>query len=183
MFKSFYARYGSRKEFLDSKWHQLLFLLGWYKMYNIPWESIERLVFVCSGNICRSAFAEAVAKKIGIDAISVGVYAMEGALANDHAISIAQVMGYDLTEHRTTPIMYPILHKSDLLIAMEPWQATLVKQNLAQRYHTTLLGIWGTPIRPYISDPYMRSDAYFRHCFNYIEKCVHVISSKLQKTD
>ena len=177
------TKYGSRRGFVLSKWHQLLYYLGRYHKFEVPLDSIERLVFVCSGNICRSAFAEAVAKSLGMDAISVGVHAIEGASANSQAISTAHEMGYDLTSHRTTPVMYPIFKKTDLLIAMEPWQAVLVRDNLAIRHHTTLLGMWAKPIRPHIDDPYQRSEIYFKNCFNYIEKSVHAIANKIRKSN
>ena len=177
----FSTHYGSRKGFVVSKWHQLLYYLGRYQQYDVPWSRIERLVFVCTGNICRSAFSEAVAKAMGFDAISVGVYAIEGAPANAQAIRTAQAMGYDLTGHRTTPVMYPIFKKTDLLVAMEPWQAELVRDNLSRVHCTTLLGIWANPRRPYLHDPYMQADAYFEQCFNYIEKSVHAVVDKIQK--
>lgn len=182
MIDIFIARYGSRRGFVKSKWYQLLYYLGRYRHYNVPWSSIDRLVFVCTGNICRSAFAEAVAKKLGIKAISVGIHAIEGAPADRQAISTAEAMGYNLSSHLTTPIMYPEFNRTDLLIAMEPWQAELVSSNLSQKYHTTLLGMWSNPIRPYIHDPYMKSESYFNNCFNYIEKSVHAIAAKLQKS-
>ncbi len=75
--------------------------------------------FFCKGNICRSAFAEAIAKSMGVDARSAGFYAIEGAPANEEVIKSAQDMGYDLSNHRTPPIMYAVLRKTDLLVAME----------------------------------------------------------------
>lgn len=178
----FYDRYGSRKEFVLSKWHQLLNVLGRYEHDEIPWGSIERLVFVCSGNICRSAFAEAVAKAAGMEAISAGVYAIENAAANEQAIITAESMGYDLVSHRTTPIMYLVLKKTDLLVVMEPWQADLVLSNLANKHHTSMLGLSGRPVYPHITDPYGRSPEYFRNCFNYIEKSVNGLSKKIKQS-
>jgi len=179
----FTARYGSRKGFAKSKWHQLLYYFGRYREYAVPWGSIERLVFVCSGNICRSAFAETVAKSLGVDAISVGLHAIEGEPANAQAIITAKSLGYDLTTHRTTPVMYPVFKKTDLFIAMEPWQAEIIKKNLSRKHHATLLGIWAKPTCPYIDDPYLRSESYFKYCFNYIEKSVHAISDKIRKAN
>lgn len=179
----FEARYGSRKGFMLSKWHQLLYVMGRYHQYEIPWNSVERLVFVCKGNICRSAFAEAVAKAMGVDAISAGIHAIEGASANEDAIKTARKMGYDLSNHHTTPIIYPVLNKRDLLVAMEPWQADLVKRNLARNHYTTLLGMWAKPARPLIYDPFGRSPEYFENCFSYIEKYVHAIADKVHKSN
>lgn len=177
----FDARYGSRNGFARSKWHQFLNLVGRYRQDPVPWNVIDRLVFVCSGNICRSAFAEAVAKADGLNAISVGLHAIEDAPANEQAIKTAHLLGYDLSAHRTTPVMYPVLKQTDLLVVMEPWQIELSAKHLSRSHHAILLGLWGEPVRPYISDPFMRSPAYFEHCFNYIEKSVHAITAKLKQ--
>lgn len=177
------GRYASRRGFINTKWYQLQYRMGRYQQYKVPLSSIERLVFVCTGNICRSAFAEAVAKSMGMKAISVGVHAIEGAVAAEQTIYTAQMMGYDLSNHRSTPVMYPTYSKSDLLIAMEPWQGELVRQNLALEYNTTLLGLWGIPKQPYIHDPYMSSGSYFIHCFKYIEKSVHALIDRIQKAN
>lgn len=178
------AKYGSRRGFVESKRQQLLYYLGGYKEYTVlPWSDIKRLVFVCSGNICRSAFAEAVAKTLGFAAVSAGVHAIEGAKADGNAISTAQLMGYDLNDHRTTPIMYPVYSETDLFVAMEPWQADIVQHNMALKYHVTLFGIWGTPVRPYLHDPYMCSEMYFKYCFNYIENTVHAIVNNIRQAN
>jgi len=178
--ESFNSRYGTRRGFIDSKWHQLQFYLGRYNKYAIQWDSVERLVFVCTGNICRSAFAEAVAKSRGVKAISVGIHAKDGASADPQAIIVGNTMGYSLGGHRTQPIMYPEYQSRDLFLAMEPWQATIAHEHLASKHAVTLLGLWGSPVRPYIYDPYMCSDSYFLNCFKYIENTVHAVIEKIQ---
>lgn len=179
------ARYGTRRSFIRSEWYNFLSLFGHYRQDNISWDSVERLVFVCTGNICRSAFAEAVARSMGVDAISAGIHAIFNVPANTQAVSTAKQMGYDLSAHRTTPIVYLSLRKSDLLVAMEPWQAYFVKTNLARHHQITLLGLWGKRKRPYIADPYNRSPEYFLNCFEYISGAVKNIADKVScnKTD
>ena len=175
------THYGSRRGFVATRWHQLLYRLGQYRKEDIPWLSIERLVFVCKGNICRSAFAEAVARSSGIPSISVGVHAIENEPANEQAIITAKKMGYDLSGHLTTPITYPILKETDLLVAMEPWQKQMVADDLAGSYHTTLLGLWGKTVTPYIHDPFGQSNAYFENCFKSIERAVFSLADNLKK--
>ena len=87
--------------------------------------------------------------------------------------------GIDLKAHRTTPIQELNLKKNDLFVAMEPWQAEQLKAMYGKEYGCTLLGLWGRPVNPHIQDPYGMSDAYFDHCFNYIEKSVHELLSKV----
>ena len=175
--------YGSRRGFVRTYWHRLLYILGRYRNYQkVDWQSVDRLVFVCKGNICRSAYAEAVARSLGIEAISCGLDAIEDAPANEAAVLTARKMGFHLEEHKTTPIMYLILRKSDLLVAMEPWQATFLEQHLIRKHGCTLLGLWSRPISPHVQDPFGASSTYFRHCFAYIEKSVYEIAKKTKKT-
>jgi protein-tyrosine phosphatase len=174
--------YGSRRGFICTNWYRLLFFLGKYREYrNINWDSIERLVFVCKGNICRSAYAEAVARSLGVNAISCGLDTVEDAPANCDAILTAKRLGFDLRNHKTTPIMYIVLKKTDLLISMEPWQGGFLENHLERKHHVTLLGLWSEPVLPHIQDPYGSSPYYFDKCFGYIEKSVHELSKKIKK--
>ena len=135
--------YGSRRGFIRTYWHRLLYFLGRYRSYRkVDWQSIERLVFVCKGNICRSAYAEAVARSLGVDAISCGLDTVEDAPANKDAILTAKSLGFDLQEHKTTPIMYLVLRKTDLLVAMEPWQGEFLEMHLTRK-HTRPYWVYG----------------------------------------
>lgn len=177
-------KYGSKRGFLKTQWHRLVYRFGGHNLYHhIDWSSVDRLVFICKGNICRSAFAETVARDLGMDAISAGTHTNEGAPADSVAIKTAQALGYDLSKHLSTPVEYANFRKTDLLITMEPWQAELVKYSLARRYATTLLGLWSRPVQPYIFDPYGSSAVSFQHCFQYITKSVYEIVEKIQKSN
>ena len=174
--------YGSRRGFLRTYWYAILYYIGKYNhLKQVEWHAIERLVFICKGNICRSAYAEAIARSIGINTISCGLDTIEDAPANTSAQYAAKKRGVTLTEHKTKPIMYQILRKSDLIIVMEPWQAGFIKQHLMRGYRCTLLGLWGHPVLPHIQDPYGASPKYFDVCFEYIENCVHEIAEKIKK--
>lgn len=178
----FAEHYGSRRSFIRTQTFRLQYLLGKYREFQeIDWGVVERLVFVCKGNICRSPFAAAVANSFGVEAISCGIQTIENAPANEDAIFTASQKGIDLKKHRTTPIMYVILRKTDLLVTMDPMQARFIKQNLGRRYQCTLLGLWGRPLLPYIHDPYGSSPPYFEKCFTYISGSVHGIIKKIPK--
>lgn len=175
-------RYGSRRGFILTHWHRMLYMLGKYKAYQqIDWDSVVRLVFVCKGNICRSAFAEAIARTSGVKSISCGIETVSGASANQAAIDTANKRNIDLSEHKTTPIQSVSFKKGDLLVAMEPLQLKKLQHGPAKEYVSTLLGLWGRPPSPYIEDPYDASSVYFNHCFNTIEKSVHEITKKINK--
>jgi len=172
--------YGSRRGFVRTWWHRLRYLFGGYRAYRrVDWNSVERLVFVCKGNICRSAYAGAVATSQGIESASCGLNTRVGLPANEGATQAALLKGIDLKAHRTMPIQELKLKKNDLFVAMEPWQAEQLREMYGREYGCTLLGLWGRPVNPHIQDPYGMSDAYFDRCFNYIEKSLHELLSKV----
>ncbi len=173
--------YGSSRGFVQNWWGYFHYLLGGYRAYRrVDWESVERLVFVCTGNICRSAYAEALAKSLGVNAVSCGLNTKNGLPADESAIQAAIVRGIDLTKHRTARIETLDLRKNDLFVAMEPWQAEQLSMIYSNQYGCTLLGLWGRPVKPHIYDPYGKSDAYFNGCFNYIDMFLHEILNKIK---
>jgi L-threonylcarbamoyladenylate synthase len=99
---------------------------------------IERLLrttvlFVCSGNTCRSPMAESIARRImakhlgvgdddleakGVSVLSAGSWAMPGTRAADNAIEAVKEIGADLSKHRSRPLSVELIHQADVIFAM-----------------------------------------------------------------
>lgn len=174
--------YGSPRGLARYGVFKFQYLTGRFQSYRqIDWQSIDRLVFVCKGNICRSAFAEAVSRSLGSESSSCGLDTVTGAPANETAIQVAGSRGFDLRDHKTTPIQNLPLQKTDLLVAMEPWQVEYLKREFGETCACTLLGLWGPNANPYIHDPYSSTHTYFWNCFSVIEKSVYEIAGKIKK--
>lgn len=62
------------------------------------------ILFVCTGNTCRSAMAEAFARRLGVVATSAGVAALAGEPATPRTIEVMAEIGVDLGPHRATPL-------------------------------------------------------------------------------
>ena len=93
------------------------------------------LLFVCSGNTCRSALAEALARKIaarrGIEDLSVssaGTNAWDTATATDEALLVGMERGLDLSGHRARKLTPAIVSEADLIFVMTPGHLEPVKQ-------------------------------------------------------
>lgn len=176
--------YGSRRGYVRTIWYRIRYIAGGYRHYRkIDWQAVERLVFVCKGNICRSAYAEAVAKSLGVDSVSCGVDTRHNYPAKEEAIVAGDAKGIDLREHRTTPIQLLDIRDNDLFVAMEPWQAEYISREYGEKCRCSLLGLWGRPASPHIQDPYSASSEYFDNCFTYIEKSVHEVAGKIKKAN
>lgn len=139
---------------------------------DIDWRRVERLVFVCSGNICRSPYAELKARSLGRAATSFGLAADGRSPAHAVASRIAVRHGLDLSTHRCRASSAWEPRSGDLLAAMEPSHAAALQRYLHPGVQLTLLGAWSKPTRPYIQDPHGLSEEYFETCFDCIDSGV-----------
>ncbi len=155
------ARYGRRAGWLRHQAARTLDRLGAFaRLRAVAWDEVERLVFVCQGNVCRSAYAEARARRLGLRAASFGLAARDGDSANGVAAARAAMRGVELAAHRATSAPAARLAPGDLLVAMEPAHLRALALVVPDR-PATLLGLWATPPRPHLEDPYGLSPAYF----------------------
>jgi L-threonylcarbamoyladenylate synthase len=92
-----------------------------------------RIVFLCTGNTCRSPMAEALCRKVlagslkcdaaelpgrGFCVQSAGLAAMMGMAATPEAAQAAAEYGGDLSRHASQPISAEVLYHADHLFAM-----------------------------------------------------------------
>jgi protein-tyrosine phosphatase len=132
----------------------------------------RRLVFVCLGNINRSAFACAVARELGEAAVSIGLNTTTGAAATPAAIAQAGVQGYDLAHHEATAIADYSFEPGDLLLVMEIRHAHALVVHGIPPNAMMPLGLWAAPRRVHLHDPHTLSADYFATSFTLIESAV-----------
>jgi len=135
---------------------------------------VRRVVFVCLGNICRSAFAHQVAVQLGMAAVSVGLSTSTGAASPEPALRAARRHGYEMAAHRATDLSDFEVLPGDLFVVMEVRQARELRRRLGPRddVEVALLGLWCDPVMPHLHDPYTLSDAYFDQCFGRLRQAV-----------
>jgi protein-tyrosine phosphatase len=133
-------------------------------------EEIDRLIFVCKGNICRSSFAEAVARSKGWPAESFGLDVEKPQSADEEANKVALMLGVDMTDHGSRSIHEAVFSKGDCLVAMEPEQLVAL-QGAKERYgcQVTLLGIWGASSALRVPDPFGKGRREMVRVFRQIE--------------
>ncbi len=133
----------------------------------------KRAIFVCTGNICRSPYCEAKARKCGYEAISCGVDTTEGLPANPSAISEALRRDVDLTAHRTSHWAHVDLRSGDIIIALTWYHMwTVRKRAHAAGCPVILLSALRTKEFEVIQDPYGKDESLFAHVFDLIDEAL-----------
>jgi len=97
---------------------------------NLPLEEGAKARFtvlvVCTGNTCRSPFAEGLLRRSAAEAVrtpiqvfSAGVAAVAGAPVSHNAVVVAKENGVDLTGKQSTPLTRDLIERADLILTME----------------------------------------------------------------
>ncbi|MBR2867825.1 MAG: low molecular weight phosphatase family protein [Clostridia bacterium] len=88
------------------------------------------ILFVCTGNTCRSPMAEGIFKKIvsdkkidNINASSAGLFAMTGDSVAENAVRAVERFGCDISAHRARRITSYVLDETDKFVCMTPEHA------------------------------------------------------------
>ncbi|HHV34902.1 MAG TPA: low molecular weight protein arginine phosphatase [Syntrophomonadaceae bacterium] len=97
-----------------------------------------RLLFVCTGNTCRSLMAEGLASKIinrlnlvgKLEVASAGLAAFPGAPASSGARSVLSREGIDVSEHQAKQLTEDMLYNADVILTMTAVQ----KQHLTDLF-------------------------------------------------
>lgn len=153
--------YGSKKGFLFYMRDALAYRVGKLRKYT-RWETPpQRLVFVCQGNICRSALAEWVFKNHSdVDAISFGLNTHTGKGANPRLLKAAnERKNMDLSSHITTSVEDYVPRTGDAFVCMEVDHITEIK-GLGYSQPCLLLGYFGENKTYRINDPYSANDTF-----------------------
>lgn len=175
------TNYGTVRGVMRVLLGQIEYVLGRTEPYLHPrLQEIDRLVFVCLGNINRSAFSEAVARRLGIHTCSIGLSTTSGHPAFHKAIATAKPLGLDLSAHTATDLSDYQFCSTDLLLVMEIRHAHKLRAAGYPAASIALLGHWAVPHRIHLHDPHVLSDAYFRTCFSLLQSAVQGLAADLR---
>ena len=143
-----------------------------------------QLLFVCTGNTCRSPMAEGIARKalaqhlsckeiddlsvLGYKILSAGTMGMNGMAASEGAIAACADRGIDISGHRSHALCASLIEDSDYIFTMtHSHRDSVLAQFPEAADRCTLLDIDAD-----ISDPVGQPVAVYRACAAQIENAV-----------
>ena len=127
----------------------------------------ERILFVCSGNICRSAYAAAKLKQLtqgmAIQIASAGTLRIVGQKAAPEMLETARENGVELEDHRSSALSRLFIDSSDLIFAMAPEHRDIILSICPDaEKRTLLLGMFLDEPQEELEDPMGKAPEIYR---------------------
>lgn len=85
---------------------------------------MDKIIFICTGNTCRSPMAEGLFRahggedKTGLTAASAGLFTQDGMPASQNAVAAAAELGADITAHRSRMLTPELARDAHYLVCM-----------------------------------------------------------------
>lgn len=140
---------------------------------------VERVVFVCTSNLHRSAFAQAVAQQAGLNAASFGLHTVTGQRTVLETVRAAAALGVRLEQHRATHCRDFVRAAGDLYLVMETRHAEELLRLGFPAQRIALLGRWTSQLRPQIPELRVLAQPQLRSCFARIQAAVAALAQAL----
>jgi protein-tyrosine-phosphatase/predicted ATP-grasp superfamily ATP-dependent carboligase len=124
-----------------------------------------RILFICYGNICRSAFAECYATLAmpGIRVTSAGFHDKEGRPSPEHLVRAARPLGVNLDDWRSKRVDAAMVRNADLILVMDEENYQAMRERFPEAAERlTALGFFGPQRQFPIMDPYTLGDEQTR---------------------
>jgi protein-tyrosine-phosphatase len=140
----------------------------------------DRILFVCTGNTCRSPLAAALAARWAVEhgldlvAESAGVQAADDAPASAGALAVAREAGLDLSQHHARLLTRPLVLSARLVLTMGARQRDFIAVLAPEAMDRThRLRDYAGAAPGDVSDPYGRDVVVYRRTLRELEDLVH----------
>jgi protein-tyrosine-phosphatase len=149
--------------------------------------NLKKILFVCSGNTCRSPLAEGIASKVFSEdrpfksnMTSAGSSAQDGLPASQWAIKVANANTLDLSKHKATLLSRTLVKEADLIVAMASnHRSTVGIIEPSALEYTCLLTDFCDDEEGDVPDPIGMGIEKYEETYVLIDKCIRAMKERM----
>jgi len=151
---------------------------------------VKRLVFICSGNTCRSPMAKGLFIKHleernielqdNIEVITAGTHPNTGESASPGARTAMEEIGVDISDHKAQPVTESLLSEADWIVTMTRGHRDYLIRVFGENEKLfTLYGFLGQ--EKDVLDPYGGDMDTYRDCRDELQQLMELLAEKLER--
>ena len=150
--------------------------------------AMTAILFICTGNICRSPMAEGLMSRAlpsardGLwEIASAGTHGLEGNRAEPHAVQAMRIYDIDISSHRARQATAEMVARAHWILVMERSHLRWLErhqQNDTGKVHR-LTDFGKHPNAGDVPDPYGGTLQTYLHCADLIRRCIEEFTAHL----